>query len=127
MSASHRAPVGLGKAGRQTWRQLLAAVAPGWELDERDLLVVEHAARQADLIAQLEKAIADDGITVMGAAGQERLNAAVSALNVARGVLARLLAQVEIAPPAAKTGHLSGRQRTELRRAGLKGRGRGAA
>jgi phage terminase small subunit len=110
-----RAPKGLDDAGRRLWRQVQAAVAPGWDLDERDLAVLEQAARHADLIAKLEGSIASDGLTVQGAAGQERLNAAVTALNVARGVLARLLAQVEIRPPQERTGRMSSRQRNQAR------------
>lgn len=110
-----RAPAGLEAAGKRVWRETLRAVADGWQLDERDLLLLEHAGRHADLIADLEAAIKADGITVKGAAGQDRLSAGVPALNVARGVLARLLAQIEIAPPGPKTGALNGRQRAELR------------
>lgn len=115
MSADEQMPAGLGAAGRRVWAQVLVAVAPGWSLDERDLLVLAEAARQADLIAELEAAVARDGVIVAGAAGQDRLNGAVPALNTARTLLARLLAQVEIAQPAAKTGHLNSRQRAVLR------------
>lgn len=126
MSASPRPPRGLNATGRHVWKSVLAAVAPGWDLDERDLVVLEEAARQADLIAALEASITADGIVVKGAAGQDRLNAAVPALNAARGVLARLLAQVEVAPPVPRTGHLNSRQRADLRRAELR-RTRGAS
>lgn len=120
MTITAEAPAGLGDAGTRLWEAMIAAVAPDWSLDERDLLVLEQAARQTDLIGLLEASIEADGVTVLGAAGQERLNAAVPALNVARSVLARLLAQVEIAPPRAQTGHLNGRQRTNQRRRDLR-------
>src|SRR5947209_8786516 len=115
-----RAPKGLGTAGRLVWRRTLAAVADGWELDERDLLVLEQAGRQGDLIADLEAAIERDGLSVKGAAGQDRLNAAVPALNAARALLGRLLAQIQIAPPAPRTGLMSGRQRANVKRAALR-------
>ena len=122
MSGS-RAPAGLQAAGRRVWRELHSAVATGWTLDERDLVVLTEAARQADLVAELERAIARDGVTVLGAAGQQRLHGAVTALTQARALLARLLAQVEIEPPAAKTGHMNRRQRAQLRSAGEAPRG----
>lgn len=114
-AAPKRAPAGLGRAGRRVWRETLRAVAPDWQLDERDLLVLEQAARQADLIADLEEALDREGIITKGAAGQPRVNGAVASLNQARASLVRLLGAVEISPPRERTGHLSGRQRDQLR------------
>lgn len=110
-------PKDLSAAGNGVWRDVHAAVDPAWELDERDRLVLAQAARQADLIAKLEAVIERDGVVVAGAAGQLRLSSAVPALTAARALLARLLAQVEIGPPAAKTGTMNSRQRAQLRRA----------
>lgn len=114
--AAPKPPGGLGSAGERTWRAILAAVDPQWELDERDLLLLGEAARQADLCEALEEAIASAGVSAVGAKGQPRVNGVVSALVQSRGLFARLLAQIEIEPPAAKTGHLSGRQRADIRR-----------
>ncbi len=108
-------PPGTGKAGRRVWRQLHAAVAPGWELDERDLAVLEQAVAQADLIAELETAIKAEGVLVVGAAGQRRPNGLMTQLTSSRALLAKLIAQVQIAPPMERTGNLSKRQRDQLR------------
>jgi hypothetical protein len=124
--AEPRPPKDLKAAGRRVWRQTLAAVEPGWTLDERDLVVLCEAGRQADLIDRLERQLEADGLMVEGAKGQPRLHAAVTALIAARALLARLLVQVEVRPPAAQTGKLSGRQRAELRTA-LTRVGRGSA
>ena len=114
--ADPKPPKGLGSAGERTWRAILAAVDESFELDERDLLLLREAARQADLIDRLEHAIASDGVGAVGGKGQPRISGVVSALVQARALFARLLAQIEIEPPAVRTGHLSGRQRDRLRR-----------
>jgi hypothetical protein len=78
------------------WRAVTSDVPADWELDARDLAVLEAACRQADDVALLEEAVARDGVTVEGAAGQSRLNAAVTELRQARLALARLLGQVDL-------------------------------
>jgi phage terminase small subunit len=88
-------PSGLEASGRALWRTVIADVPADWELDARDLAVLEAACRQADDVAALEAAVARDGVTVVGAAGQARLNAAVTELRQARLALARLLGQVD--------------------------------
>jgi hypothetical protein len=115
-------PKGLGPAGRRTWDAVQAAVDDehGWMLDQRDYIVLREACQQADLIASLEAAVDTQGVTVSGAAGQERLNPAVTALTNARALLQRLLFAIEIAPPVEKTGHLNSRQRGQLRSAAMR-------
>lgn len=108
-------PAGLGAAGRKVWRDVLAAVAPGWSLDERDLLLLREVARQADLIARLERAIDREGVLTVGAKGQPRVHGAVSALAQQRALFARLIGQLQLGPPEPKTGALNRRQRADLR------------
>lgn len=87
-----RAPVGLAKAGRALWRSLTGA----YEFDLVEMAILAAACRQADDIAALEDAIAVDGVTVVGSAGQPRLNAAITEVRQGRLALGRLLGQLAI-------------------------------
>lgn len=60
--------------------------------------MLDLACRQADDTAALEKAIAVDGVMLVGAAGQRRLNAAVTELRNSRLAVSRLVG--ELALPA---------------------------
>lgn len=91
-----RAPGGLGDAGRAVWRRITADLGQQWELDARELLVLESAARQADLNRQLEDALTADGVTVAGSQGQRRLNAAATELRQGRIALERLLSSLAL-------------------------------
>jgi len=68
-----RAPDGLEKAGKRIWSAILSEFC----LDERELLVLEQAARQADNVAALEAEIADSGLVSRGSSGQMRLSTVV--------------------------------------------------
>jgi hypothetical protein len=91
-----RAPAGLKAAGRALWRGILGDLAEGWELDCRELLVLEAAARQADLNRALERALDEDGLIVSGSMGQARLNAAATELRQGRLAVERLLASLAL-------------------------------
>ena len=82
--------------GKAVWRRVLADLGDGWELDARELLILESACRQADGNAQLEAAIDADGVTVRGSMGQPRLNAMVTELRQGRLALERLLASLAL-------------------------------
>jgi hypothetical protein len=85
-----------GDAGEALWREMLADVPTDWEFDRRDLELLAQAARLADTIVALEAAVARDGVTVVGAAGQRRLNGAVVELRQARLAIGRLLGQIDV-------------------------------
>jgi phage terminase small subunit len=93
---SVKPPGGLEASGRALWRAVTAEVPGDWQLDARDLAILEAACRQADDVAALEAAVSRDGVMVEGAAGQRRLNGAVSELRQARLALGRLLGQVDL-------------------------------
>jgi hypothetical protein len=78
------------------WRSVIADMPDDWELDARDLAVLEAACRQADDVAPLEDAVSRDGVMVEGAAGQMRLNAAVAELRQSRLALGRMLGQIDL-------------------------------
>jgi uncharacterized protein with von Willebrand factor type A (vWA) domain len=63
-------------------------------LDARERSLLANACAQADLNAALEAQLNDDGLTVRGASGQWRLNAAATELRQGRLALAKLLWEV---------------------------------
>jgi phage terminase small subunit len=66
--ATPRAPEGLGRPGRKLWRSILAV----YELSPAELVMLGRACRTADLLAQADTALAEDGLTVEGSVGQLR-------------------------------------------------------
>jgi hypothetical protein len=90
--ARPRPPAGLGRAGRKLFSGLVAkfVFAP------RELAIVELAARTADDIADLEAALARDGMVVVGSKGQPRLNGVAVELRMARLALAKLLGDLRL-------------------------------
>jgi uncharacterized protein with von Willebrand factor type A (vWA) domain len=87
-----RAPDGLQKAGRRVWSGILAE----FDLDERELLVLEQAARQADSVAALEAEIEASGLVNPGSKGQMRLSPTVTELRQARLAVSRLLSDLAL-------------------------------
>ncbi len=99
-----KSPTGLGPAGKRLWREMLAALPPGWEFDQRELALLDQACRQADDVAALERAVKKDGRTVKGSIGQVRLHPAVVELRQGRVVLARLLGELSMPVESAEKG-----------------------
>lgn len=126
-----RAPAGLAAAGRAVWRKIMADLGDDWELDGRELLVLEAACRQADLNAELEEALAREGVSVPGSQGQQRLNATVTELRQGRIALERLLGSLAL--PSDGAAMTAGQKRAQAAasarwlREGKRGRRRGAA
>lgn len=73
-----------------------AALPEDAEWDERELVLLNLARRQADDTAKLELLLRRQGLTVIGSTGQERLNPLVAELRQQRLTLARLLAEVRL-------------------------------
>jgi len=91
-----RPPARLNSAGKSLWRSILADLPEHLELDARELATLATACAQADTNAALERTLKRDGLTVAGARGQPRLNAAVGELRQGRLALGRLLAAVDL-------------------------------
>lgn len=91
-----RAPAGLGDAGRSVWRRILADVSEEWELDARELVILEAASRQADLNRALESAITADGVMIMGSQQQPRMNAVATELRQGRIAVEKLLSSLAL-------------------------------
>jgi hypothetical protein len=95
-------PSGLGNAGRRLWTAILGDLDDDYEFDQREMAILATACRQADTVASLERAVKADGVTIPGAAGQRRLNAAVTELRQGRIALARLLGDLDLPSEADK-------------------------
>lgn len=96
-------PSGLASPGRSLWIRMVGDLPEGFEFDARELAILAAASRQADAIAALEQSIRRDGHIVRGAAGQPRLNGAVTEARQARIALARLLGDLDIPAEAEKS------------------------
>jgi 16S rRNA C1402 (ribose-2'-O) methylase RsmI len=60
VSSVHRAPRGLSAAGRRLWD----ALSSDYELESHELVLLESAARTADLIADLQALIDAEGLVL---------------------------------------------------------------
>lgn len=121
-----RAPVGLKAAGKAVWKGILGDLPDEWELDAREFVVLEAAARQADTNRALEKALVDDGMIVTGSQGQARLNAAVTELRQGRVALEKLLAGLALPGDDGRT-LTAGQKRAQAAAQARWGTARGAA
>jgi P27 family predicted phage terminase small subunit len=94
-------PAALDKAGKALWRAIVADLDAGWELDARELHLLERACRCADELAVLEAAVDADGLTVKGSRGQTVVHPALSEARQLRLVQLRLLGAIEMVDPQA--------------------------
>jgi hypothetical protein len=92
MTTAAKCPRGLRAPGKRLWR----AISGDLLLDERELALLEMAARQADDIAALEAEVRRDGVTATGSMGQPRVSGALAELRQARLAVARLLGQIDL-------------------------------
>ncbi len=95
----HPVPVGLGADGEALWSRIVADLDDSWELDERELALLEEAAKTADELAVLGEALDREGMTVTGSRGQVVLHPAVGEIRQMRTLLLRLLGALELADP----------------------------
>lgn len=72
------------------------ALTTTYEFSAFEVLIVDQACRQADAVAALADAVERDGVMIVGAAGQPRLNAAVTELRQSRLGLAKLLGSLAL-------------------------------
>jgi hypothetical protein len=93
---SVKPPRGLGASGRALWRTVIADVPGDWELDPRDLAVLEAACRQANDVAELEAAVSRRWRDGGGRGGPAKVEWSGDELRQARLALARLLGQVDL-------------------------------
>ncbi len=94
--AALKRPAHLGAAGRKLWVAILAAVVDEYELDARELALLEKACGTADTVALLEKALATGSAVVTGPHGQILVNPVIAELRQQRLALARLLGAIDL-------------------------------
>ena len=90
------APTGLGPRGRSLWKSITEGLPEHWELDEREVEILTLAARQADDLEALEKAIRDEGTMATGSKGQPVLHPAVGEAGQAHLTISRLLGALSL-------------------------------
>ena len=101
-SAKPKPPTGLKKAGRALWRSIQSDLEPGWELDARELHMLERACRTEDDLTCLEAIVDKEGATVDGSRGQTVVHPALVEARQLRVVQLRLLSVLEMADPYVK-------------------------
>lgn len=87
MSTSKRAPANLGRAGKALWRE----VTETWTLRPDECRVLEHAARELDLLERLEAELAEGSITVRGSHNQPVVNGIVTEVRQHRAAFTSLM------------------------------------
>lgn len=85
------------KPSQSAGDRLRESVIGRYELADHELVLLDSACAQADMIVRLEELLAAD-LTTKGAAGQVRLSAAVTELRQSRLALSKLL--TDLALPA---------------------------
>lgn len=95
-SRNPQAPKTLGDAGRALWKKILAAVREEFELDERELAILELACKQQDTASALDAALETAGVVIQGSQGQPRMNPMIAELRQSRLAVARLLGELEL-------------------------------
>jgi hypothetical protein len=90
------APAGLGKAGKALWKAILGSLASDWRLYERELHLLASACAVRDAIAELEAAVARDGVMTVGSRRQPVLHPALLELRQLRLTEAKLLGGLEL-------------------------------
>jgi len=94
-------PDTLGTAGAALWERILADVQDGWELDERELHLLESACHVRDQIDTLDGSVAEDGPLITGTRGAPTVHPGLQEARQLRLVELRLLRSLQLADPAA--------------------------
>jgi len=106
-------PAGVGTAGGALWRRLVAA----YDFEPHEQAMLEVACRQADDVAALEHLIAEQGLTVLGSTGQQRLNPAIGEVRQGRLALGKLLGALALPDEADRPLTAASRQAQRAGRA----------
>lgn len=126
MSATRRAPSGLGTAGKAIWRQIWADLdKAGAELRPDEVATLTAACETADLVRRLESELAGAPLTVPGVRGAVVANPLLSELRQNRALQAQLLARLKLV--AADQGPESPRTRSARRAAQARWSGSGSS
>jgi hypothetical protein len=97
--ADVKLPKALGAAGKALWKAVLADVPAGWDLDARELHLLEGACRCADELVLLDELVDRDGPVTAGSKGQLRVHPALGEARALRLAQLRLLGAIQLQPP----------------------------
>lgn len=92
-------PKALGKDGRRLWRAIVAALDVDWQLDRRELHLLERAAKIEDRLAELDAALDAEGPLARGSKGQPVAHPALQESRQLALAQRRLLRDLELADP----------------------------
>lgn len=96
---------GLGVAGRQLVASILDDLeAAGLEPDAREAAALRSAGTLTDREAELERVIAEDGLTLVSNTGFVRVHPAVAERRQTAVAVARILSSVALANTTSETG-----------------------
>ena len=95
-----KAPSNMKAKGRRLWSDVVGT----YTLRPDELLVLEHACREADLCDRIQTALDDGDLTVKGSMGQVVASPLVQELRQHRAVFARLVAQLKLPDDANPSG-----------------------
>lgn len=87
-----RMPKGFGSAGQKLWKTVLDEYE--LEYEPHKLEILAHSCRVCDTIAELDRATANEPLTVRGSAGQMVIHPLISEMRFQRALLAQLLARL---------------------------------
>lgn len=112
---SREPPDDLRTEGQRLWREMVEGVAPGWELDAGDYVVLEEMCRARDANHRLQRRIDREGVEVAGSKGQPVAHPLLGEVRQNRALIVAGAKRVELAPPKARTSHLDRAGRNQLR------------
>lgn len=92
-------PKGLAKDGRRLWRAIIGALDADWQLDRRELHLLERAAKIEDRLVKLDAAIDADGPVVGGSKGQPVAHPGLQESRQLALAQHRLLRDLELSNP----------------------------
>jgi hypothetical protein len=93
-----------------------AALPDEYEWDEREATLLAIAERQSARIEQLEALLDDQGLSVKGSTGQDRLNPLVAELRLQYSALARTVEGIRLPDETSETKKSVRHQRAAARR-----------
>lgn len=85
-------PESLGEAGSALWSSIVGK----YELRPDELVTLQAACGQADMVSQIEDALVGESLMITGSQGQMVLHPLISEVRQHRSTLARLLAGLKL-------------------------------
>jgi P27 family predicted phage terminase small subunit len=104
-------PKGLKPSGKALWKAILGDLENGWELDRRELHLLERACRVEDEMRDLEAVVDKEGPTTRGSTGQVVVHPAVLESRQLKVTQLRLLSALELQDPDGRSTPSSQRAR----------------